>query len=76
MEKASIHTEGAHQIIQLPAACHFDCEEVYVNKINGIVMLIPIDKVWEPLRRSLDQFSDDFMAARNQPAEQQTRPSL
>ena len=38
-------------------------DEVYVKKINGIVMLVPKDEgPWGPFVDSLNRFSDDFLA--------------
>jgi len=41
--------------------------EVYVKKLGRTVILIPKDNHWETMVRSLDNFSDDFMAERIQP---------
>lgn len=38
-------------------------DEVYVKRINGIVMLIPKNgDAWSSLVDSLDKFSDDFLS--------------
>jgi antitoxin VapB len=76
MDKAKIFPNGGSQAVRLPRAYQFECKEVFINKVNGIVMLIPEGHGWESLVRSLDQFSDDFMADRAQPPEQQAREAL
>jgi antitoxin VapB len=49
------------QAVRLPRKYSFSGEEVYVKKVDGIVMLIPKDEdPWKPLVDSLDKFSDDF----------------
>jgi antitoxin VapB len=36
-------------------------EEVYIKKIDGVVMLIPKGDPWKPFVDSLTKFSPDFM---------------
>jgi antitoxin VapB len=43
---------------------------VFVKKSGNVVMLIPAKDSWDTLIRSLDKFSDDFMAERKQPKTQ------
>jgi virulence-associated protein VagC len=47
-----------------------------VNKVGGVVMLFPRDKGWEILVQSLDHFSEDFMAERDQGEAAQDRTAL
>ena len=42
-------------------------DKVYVKRIGNAVVLIPEHDSWETLIESLSQFSDDFMAERQQP---------
>jgi len=46
-------------------------KEVFIKKVNGIVILIPkTDKsVWDTMFEHLDDFSDDFMQSRTEPAQ-------
>ncbi len=37
-------------------------------------MLIPYSEGWDALWQSLDEFSDDFMTARDQPPQQHREP--
>ena len=61
METAKLFKNGRSQAVRLPKKYSFPGEEVYVKKINGVVMLIPKDEdPWKPLVDSLDKFSDDF----------------
>jgi antitoxin VapB len=61
METAKLFRNGRSQAVRLPKKYSFSGEEVYVKKVNGVVMLIPKDEdFWKPLVDSLDKFSDDF----------------
>jgi antitoxin VapB len=61
METARLFRNGRSQAVRLPKKYSFSGEEVYVKKVNGVVMLIPKDEdPWKPLVDSLDKFSDDF----------------
>ena len=61
METAKLFKNGRSQAVRLPRKFSFPGEEVYVKKVNGVVMLIPKDEdPWKPLVDSLDKFSDDF----------------
>ncbi len=61
METAKLFKNGRSQAVRLPKKYSLRGEEVYVKKVDGIVMLIPKDEdPWKPLVDSLDKFSDDF----------------
>jgi len=61
METAKLFKNGRSQAVRLPKKYSLPGEEVYVKKVNGVVMLIPKDRdPWKPLVDSLDKFSDDF----------------
>ena len=61
METAKLFKNGRSQAVRLPRKFSLPGEEVYVKKVNGVVMLIPKDAdPWKPLVDSLDKFSDDF----------------
>jgi antitoxin VapB len=61
METAKLFKNGRSQAVRLPKKYSFPGEEVYVKKVNGVVMLIPKDEdPWKPLVDSLDKFSSDF----------------
>ena len=75
MKVAKLFKNGRSQAVRLPKEFRFDGSEVYVKKIGNAVVLLPFDHSWEPLFSSLDKFTDDFMADRNQP-EQPARQDL
>jgi antitoxin VapB len=60
--------KGQNQVVNLPREFQFKGTEVYIKRIGRMVILIPKEDPWEPLIASLDQFTDDFMAERRQPA--------
>jgi antitoxin VapB len=67
MKTAKLFKSGNSQAVRLPKAYNFEGREVYVNKLGRTVILIPKDDPWEMLVSSLDRFTDDFMAEREQP---------
>ena len=70
MKKARLFINGRSQAVRLPKDCRFSGSDVYIKKLHGIVMLIPKDDPWASLVNSLDHFSEDFMATREQPGHQ------
>jgi len=58
---------GRSQAVRLPRQYAMPGDEVYVKKLNGIVMLIPKNAdPWQPFLDSLTKFSADFMNEREQ----------
>ncbi len=73
MTTAKLFQNGQSQAVRLPREFRFDdAKEVFIKKVNNIVVLIPkSDKsVWSRMYDSLDEFSDDFMNERVQPAQE------
>jgi antitoxin VapB len=75
MQTAKLFENGRSQAVRLPKECRFGGSEVFVRKYEDIVILFSKRSPWAPLVDSLDKFTDDFMAERNQP-EQQERKGL
>jgi antitoxin VapB len=71
MQTAQLSTDGTHQIIILPSDIRLDGSEVYIKKMGNNLVVISCRDPWRSLFESLDQFSDDFMASREQPALEQ-----
>ncbi|MBN1509208.1 MAG: AbrB/MazE/SpoVT family DNA-binding domain-containing protein [Sedimentisphaerales bacterium] len=62
MHTAKLFRNGRSQAVRLPKEYAFPGDEVYVKRIDGVVMLIPKDgDPWKPFVDSLDKFSGDFM---------------
>ena len=78
MKIAKLFTNGHSQAVRLPKDCRFARgeKEVYVHKVEDIVMLIPKKNPWNAFLRSLDKFTDDFMVARERPLSKDSREDL
>lgn len=73
MKTAKLFVNGRSQAVRLPKECRLPGTDVYVKKYEGMVILFPKRNPWSILVRSLDQFSDDFMADREQPNPQKRK---
>lgn len=70
METAKLFRNGQSQAVRLPKSFRFHGDQVFIKRVGNAVVLIPYQDSWETLFGSLDQFSDDFMQEREQPASQ------
>ena len=75
MSTAKVFQDGASQSVLLPREVQLPGSEVLVRKFGGGVLLIPQDKAWDLFEESLGEFSEDFMAERDQGV-QEERPKL
>lgn len=66
MNTAKLFQNGKSQAVRLPKEYKFTGAEVYIKRIGRNVLLIPKDNPWASLAGSLDKFSSDFMAERQQ----------
>jgi antitoxin VapB len=64
---AKIFTNGRSQAIRLPKEYRFNGDEVYINKIDDIVVIMPKNKKMASLVNCINKFSDDYMDERTQP---------
>jgi antitoxin VapB len=76
MNKAKIFRTGRSQAVRLPKEYRFRTREVYVNKVDDLVVLFPRAKGWDILAEGIRRFTEDFMAERSQPAEPEKRKGL
>lgn len=67
MNTAKIFINGRSQAIRLPKEYRFKDDEVYINKIDDIVVIMPKNKKMASLMNIINKFTDDFMDERNQP---------
>ena len=67
MKSARLFTNGRSQAVRLPKEYRFHGKDVFINKFGGLVILFSKDAPWAPLLQSLEHFSEDFMAERQQP---------
>ena len=75
MQTAKLFANGRSQAVRLPKEFRFAGDDVYIKKLENLVILIPKGDPWASLVDSLDRFSEDFMEERGQPGEQ-TREQL
>ncbi|MDR0445806.1 MAG: type II toxin-antitoxin system VapB family antitoxin [Oscillospiraceae bacterium] len=47
MQTAKIFKNGKSQAVRLPKEFRFDCDEVGIQKVGGMVYLFEKDKAWE-----------------------------
>jgi len=73
MKTAKLFRNGRSQGVRLPREFRFEGDHVFVKKVGRGVLLFPAAHAWDSLVHSLTQFSEDFMAERDQPS-QQERP--
>lgn len=75
MKTAKLFQNGHNQTVRLPKEFQFTGSHVFVKRIGSAVVLLPEMDTWDVLFEACEEFSDDFMAERNQP-KIQTRPLL
>ncbi|HNR30041.1 MAG TPA: type II toxin-antitoxin system VapB family antitoxin [Candidatus Hydrogenedentes bacterium] len=76
MNTAKVFPNGRSQAVRLPKEFQFSADEVYVNKVGGVVMLFPREQGWATLAASLDQFTRDYMKRRDQGGPAEDRAAL
>ncbi len=76
MNTARIFINGRSQAVRLPKACRFDEDEVFITKIDDMVILYPRRKGWDLLAKGIERFTDDYLQERDQPGEPDERESL
>ncbi len=70
MHTAKLFKNGQSQAVRLPKEYRMEGDLVYIKKIGNAVILLPVKNSWQTLLDSIEQFSDDYMAERNQPPTQ------
>ena len=75
MKTAKLFQNGRSQAVRLPKEFRFTGSRVFVKRMGSAVVLLPEMDTWDVLFEACEEFSEDFMAERNQP-EIQTRPLL
>ena len=76
MNTARLFTNGRSQAVRLPKEYRFDDDEVFITKVDDMVILYPRRKGWHLLARGIERFTADFMAKRDQPARADERDRL
>lgn len=76
MDIAKVFENGRSQAVRLPKEYRFEESEVYIKKIDDIVLLIPKKSTsWKVFESSVNYFTEDFMSERNQPETQKREDS-
>lgn len=70
MRTAKLFKNGGSQAVRLPKEFRFEGSHVFIKKVGNAVVLLPRQDSWHVLFDSLAQFTDDFMASRDQPTSQ------
>lgn len=70
MKTAKLFQNGQSQAVRLPKEFRFEGDEVFIKRSGNTVILIPRVNSWDSLVGSLDKFSKNFMADRDQPKQQ------
>jgi antitoxin VapB len=70
MKTAKLFKNGRSQGVRLPIEFRFDGDRVFIKRAGNGVLLLPSKRAWDSLVDSLDHFSEDFLAEREQPAQQ------
>ena len=73
MKMAKVFANGGSQAVRLPKEFRFDESEVVVRRFGDGVLLLPSRVSWDDWFKRLDDFPDDYMADRDQPAEPERR---
>lgn len=76
MDTAKLFQNGKSQAIRLPKKYRFQGTKVYIKKMGNAVVLIPEHDSWQSLVEGIHLFSEDFMAAREQPDPQTREPAF
>ena len=73
MKTAKLCQNGRSQAVRLPRESRFSGDHVLIKKHGDGVLLLPAEKSWDSLLKSLEMFSDDFMEDRRQPPQQRSK---
>jgi len=76
MDTAKLFVNGRSQAVRLPKEYAFAGDSVHIKKVDGIVMLIPKGAEWDLFERSLEKFSEDYMATGRSQGTAETRENL
>ena len=76
MDTAKLFVNGRSQAIRLPKEYRFPGKEVFITKVDDMVILYPRRKGWELLARGIEGFTDDVLIERNQPGLAELREGL
>ena len=74
MMSSKVFISGNSQAIRLPKDYQVEDKDLLIQKIGNTIILFPKKNPWEAFEKSLNEFSDDFMAdGRKQPKMQKRK---
>lgn len=77
MDSAKLFRNGRSQAVRLPKEYALPGDEVYVKKIEDLVVLIPKSKdPWDSLSGSLELFSGDFFESGREQGQPENRERM
>jgi antitoxin VapB len=76
MLTSKVFTSGNSQAIRLPKEYQVKDKELFIQKIGKTIILFPKKNPWESFEKSLNEFSDDFLANGRKQPELQKRDNL
>lgn len=69
-EAIDVQDISGSQSIRIPENFKINDDKVYLKKVGTALYIIPFHNPWQNLFDSVDEFSQDFMNDREQPAGQ------
>ncbi|MCC6212775.1 MAG: antitoxin [Burkholderiales bacterium] len=76
MKTAKLFRNGQSQAVRLPKEFRLEGDEVFIKKSGSAVVLIPLVHSWDSLIGSLERFSADYMADREQPRQRKRQAAF
>ena len=71
MTTAKVFENGRSQAVRIPKEYRFSESDVYVNRVCGVVMLMPKNDAWAAFEASLSLFTEDFFSDGREQVEQE-----
>ncbi len=62
METVKIIKNGGSQAVRIPARYRLRGKVALIKKVEGGVMLLEKNDIWDEFQKGLDMFSEDFLA--------------
>jgi antitoxin VapB len=76
MATAKVFMSGRSQAVRLPKEFRVEATELAIKRVGNTIVLSPVEAGWDEFFRLLGEFENVDKIERNQPTEQQSRPSL
>ncbi len=71
LQTAKLFNHNHAQAIQLPKSCHFDGEEVAIKRLEGGILLLPIQSPYAIMQSAVNDFEEGFIMEREPQGNQQ-----